>query len=367
MKIHSVLKSALAALSILCFKSAPLFGGLCCDDARVMCECLNPSARCYQDNGFAASADFLYWKAGQPNLPYAFVNTDPLHQDIGFLKYIDFEWSPGVRVGLGWDTDYDGWSLNANWTWLRNKSQSSVGFVTVPDAPSFPNFANLQGVHIPTIVIAIDPVLHTNTIANVALGSISASWKMMYNMFDVVLSKPYSVSRKLDLTPSIGVQGGWITRRLGLIYDTQPFENVVTETSNQNKYWGVGPRFGLNTDWKLGDCGFELFGNLASALLFGASFDERLHNLEEEVSTNITIDSGRAQIAPTLQMIFGLGWNKCFTYSCHDYYVNLDAAWEVNYYWNLQNFLMLQGNQALYNSPSTLDMNGLSLHASFGF
>ncbi len=360
---------ALTVSTLACLINAPLFGGLCCPEPKAMQECLNPSARCYPDNGFQASADFLYWKAAQPNLPSAFVNTGPLFQDLGFLTYIDFEWSPGVRVGLGWDTNYDGWSLNANWTWLRNKSNASVGYVTEVDVPAFPLFADFHGVHIPSIVIATD-ISNVNTIVNIGFGSAKASWKMLYNMFDVVLSKPYSVSSKLDLTPSIGVQGGWISRHLDLTYDAQPFEVFLVQLNSQNKFWGVGPRMGLDTDWKLGNCGFEIFGNFGSALLFGGSFQERLDNNGAEFgedNTNITTPSSTAQIAPTLQMVFGLGWNKCFNYGCHDYYIDLDAAWEMNYYWNLPNFFLLQGNQALYNAPTTLDMAGLTLHADFGF
>lgn len=361
-----LLKSVLAAASILSLLNAPLFGGLCCDDAKVMQEGLNPSARCYPDNGFNVSADFLYWKAGQPDLAYAFVNTDPDVQDIGFLSYIDFEWSPGFRVGLGWNTDYDGWNLNANWTWLRNKSNASVGFVTETTSPIFGPFADLHGVHIPSF-LTVTNIDNTTTDVNIAFGSAKASWKMLYNMFGIELSKPYSVSTKLDLTPLIGVQGGWISRRLDLTYDALPFENVQVQANNETKYWGVGPKFGMNTDWKLGNCGFELFGNFATALLYGESFDELLIGEGEDVDDGITSDSNRGRIVPTMQMVLGLGWNKCFNYSCHDYYVNLDAAWEVNYYWNMQNFFQLQGIQAAYNFPSSLDLGGLTLHASFGF
>lgn len=361
---------AVKTTALLCLINAPLFSDLCCKEEKTMQECMNPSARCYLDDKFEVSADFLYWKAAQPNLPYAFVNTDALFQDLGYLSYIDFEWSPGVRIGLGWETDYDGWNLTASWTWLRNKSNASVGYVTEPEAPTALNFfSDIRGVHAPSILIS---AVNGNPTIPVYPGfaSAKASWKMLYNMFDVVLGKPYSVSRKLDLTPSIGVQGGWISRRLDLFYGGAPFGTFSSQTNNLNKFWGVGPRMGLNTDWKLGSCGFALFGNFASALLFGGCFDALYDNEEAEFgedNTHITTPSSRAQIAPMLQMAFGLGWNKCFNYSCHDYYVNLDAAWELNYYWNLPNLFQWQGNQANYSFPASLDMAGLTLRANFGF
>lgn len=348
---------------------------MCCEEMKPMQECLNPSARCYLDNGFEASAQFLYWKPEQPDLPFAFVNTNAGAEDIGFIQYIDFEWSPGVRVGLGWNTDYDGWDLKANWTWMRNKSNTTAHFVTVNDGGVFDMFNDLRGVHMPSFYIETNPD-RTTSIDNFSFASAKASWKLLYNMFDLQLVKSYSISRKLDLTPSIGVQGGWISRHLDILYDFVPFlTGGGWDQDEETKYWGVGPRFGLDTDWKLGNCGFELFGNFASALLFGQCFDEYLYGapftvegfllLENQV--RITREPNRTRVVPTLQMALGLGWNKCFNYSCHDYYVNLDAAWEVNCYWNLQNFFQLQGKQAAYNFPTSLNLSGLTLNAQFGF
>ncbi len=345
---------------------------MCCEEMKPMQECLNPSARCYLDNGFEASADFLYWKPEQPDLPFAFVNTNSGNEDIGFIQYINFDWSPGVRVGLGWDTDYDGWNVNANWTWMRNKSDTTVDFVTANTDPATVS-NDFRGVHIPSLYIKTNSDGMT-TVDNISFGSAKASWKLLYNMFDLGLSKPYSVSRKLDLTPSIGVQGGWISRHLDLFYNLEPFAEGNWNQNEETKYWGVGPKFGLNTDWKLGNCGFELFGNFASALLFGQCFDERLDVVPiiptpvyPVTAIDITRQPKRTRVVPTLQMAMGLGWNKCFNYSCHDYYVNLDAAWEVNCYWNLQNFFQIQGKQANYNFETSLNLSGLTLHARFGF
>ncbi len=374
MKKNSVIQPAVRTLAFFSLLNAPLFAGMCCEEMKPMQKCLNPSARCYLDNGFEASADFLYWKPEQSKLPFAFVNTNPNREDTGFIQFINFDWSPGVRVGLGWNTDYDGWNLNADWTWMRNKSNTKVDFVTRSPLDGLFLLNELRGVHVPSFYVETNSD-NTTTIPNISLGSAKASWKLLYNMFDLELSKPYSVSRRLDLTPSIGVQGGWISRHLDLFYDVMPFDDGGWSQNDETNYWGVGPRFGLDTDWKLGNCGFELFGDFASALLFGQCFNE-YHDITlyteggailSDNLIRITREPKRTRLVPTIQMALGLGWNKCFNYSCHDYYVNLDAAWEVNYYWNLSNFFQVQGKQAAYNSSASLDLSGLTLNAQFGF
>jgi hypothetical protein len=68
----------------------------------------NPSARCKEGTGFNVTGSFLWWKAEQSDMPYAFVNTSNIHQDVGVLEYIDFSWKPGFRVEACWETNYDG-------------------------------------------------------------------------------------------------------------------------------------------------------------------------------------------------------------------------------------------------------------------
>lgn len=37
-------------------------------------------------------------------------------------------WDPGFRLGLGWNTDCDGWDLYLNWTYYHNRSKKSTEF-----------------------------------------------------------------------------------------------------------------------------------------------------------------------------------------------------------------------------------------------
>jgi len=335
---------------------------------------MNPSSRCSLEDCFEITGAFLWWKAEQPDLPYAFVNTNSANQNSGYVDYIDFKWRPGFRLGIGWDTDYDGWNLNANWTWFRNHSESNVHAVTTPEATGFNLLVDSRGVHAPQQFAFTNDSTHVVDPTDISFALAKASWTMQLNMIDLQLGKSYLVSPKIALGPFIGVRGGWITRHLAQLYDVTPYADALLKQRLETSYWGVGPRLGLDSDWKLG-AGFELFGNMATSLLFGESYDEStkaefdIASTGEIISTapffDVSRKSSKTRVVPTLQMILGLGWNKCF--NDNKCFVDLRAGWEVNYFWQLQNFLNIFGNQAKYTFPSNLDLSGLTLSARFGF
>ena len=339
--------------------------------------CMNPSDRCYLENRFDISASFLWWKAEQPDLPCSFVNTDPNPdngQNFGFIDYINFGWKPGFRVEGCWETNYDGWNLSTNYTWMENESHAHSGKMTNPEVGLFTQLSDFRGDHPPYPIFDTDVGTFTTVTFNLGLGTASAKWKMQYNMFDLQLGKPYLVSPKLALTPFIGGLGGWIKRDLKIIYSNEPFSDSSWHQHFISNYWGVGPRLGFNSDWKIGS-GFEFFGNFASALLFGSNYGEKAlcsvfvgaEPLVSRLQADLYRKHGKTRIVPAIQMMIGLGWNDCFNWNCHDYYIDLSAAWEVNYYWNFQNFLNNQAIQAAYVHPTSLELGGLTASATVGF
>jgi len=337
-------------------------------------RCVNPSARCYEDTGFDITAAFLWWKSEQPDLPYAFVNTSDTYQEVGFLEYINFSWNPGFRVEACWETNYEGWNLSADYTWMRNESKAHCSKVTDPEYGLF-QLNDYRGVHYPYLLFGTNNVTHESFILNLGFGSCSAKWEMHYNMFNLQLSKPYLVSRNLALTPFVGAQGGWIKRDLDVILSNQPFDLTQQQNDATSNYWGVGPRLGFNSEWKVG-CGFEFFGNLASALLYGAAYDEKITSIttsggavidSSTLVTDIFKKHNETRLVPAIQMMLGVGWSDCFNWSRHDYFVDIRASWEMNYYWNMENFLSPQGIQAAYVFPTNLKLGGLTASATFGF
>lgn len=215
---------------------------------------INPSGRPEVRDGADVfiTGDFLYWQAHQNGMAYAVKSkgSDLYHSS---TKEMDFRWDPGFRVGLGWNTPHDGWDIYANWTSFYTKANGKKGTKGSTIYPTFidPNFIASYQDYTPSVA--------------------KAHWRLNLNMIDLEMGREFFVSKWLTLRPFVGLRTAWIHQRLDVEYknmQTSNATNVNYETELKNKYWGIGVRPGLNTQWGLG-CGFSIYGNSAISLLYG--------------------------------------------------------------------------------------------------
>src|SRR3990167_6209092 len=155
----------------------------CCPPMAMYNRNVNPPARatrgCTYDT--FANATFLYWRGDEADMTLGFVQTQPVGGNpllpigatVGDLIQFDYNWEPGVRVGLGWESPAaEGWDVYLNWTWLRDSA--SVNETVTPDNTN-------------TALLGITPFWNSNTTISFLYGNLSASWKLLYNMFDLEL------------------------------------------------------------------------------------------------------------------------------------------------------------------------------------
>jgi hypothetical protein len=322
---------------------------------------ITPPVRCCGDNmGAIVTADFLYWRADENDLPYGFVNNSAVAtNNDGSVAHINYKWKPGFRVGLGWDTPWDGWDWYFNWTWFRDKSSSSVSVTT------------------PTAVTGVDAYwindtarLNAGTLPIVA-SSAQGNWRLLMNMIDMELGRDFAVSCGLALRPFFGARGGWINRKFSTNYAVNALDlSTPASYSSKVNQWGVGPRAGLNTTWSFACSGFQLYGNLATALLYGkvnktqVSISQGTPNI---VSGSFSNRQHVWRAIPNVQMFLGLGWGTCF--NCNKMYFAAKVGWESNYYWNMQNFAWGSIGTAptVLGGSHALSLNGLTVDFKFDF
>lgn len=328
------------------------------------CRDINPSARgCPGNCGFFVTADALWWKAIEEDLPYAYVQTEPLLFEIGsdfiteeltratgYLAKIDYNWRAGFRVGFGWNIPYDGWDTLINWTWYRNTSISSVH-----EDVFFPTTGLLGGRPQTGVV----PIIQLPTIANTLLtDSARARWTLLLNMFDWEMARAFFVSEGFSLRPFAGVRGGWIDRKLNIHYGLSPvppgdFNSLIfpNDLSFKNNYWGIGPRAGIDIDWRF-PRGFMIIGNLSATILYGKVFKNSVIDIDNSPNINsfngdtssapiplenILVKNHNWRIVPNFQMFWGIGWGDCV--NCNKMYFSVRAGWETNIYLNLLNLI----------------------------
>ncbi len=371
----------------------------CCPQRTVYNHNINPTARCTCDNNdLYITLDFLWWISNEPETPFAFVSTNTASfassnnlavPQQGYNANVKYKWDPGFRVGIGWDTGYDGWEVFADWLWYYSATSSSVSANLVPGSSSNNGNSTVsQGVHYPAIFwYGLNGSGSGQQVSyDAPLASATGKYRILVNMFDFLIARSYYISCGLAMKPYIGATGGWIDRRLRTSFGdgvpnttsvsgTVPFLLADSTYASKANYWGVGPRAGLDGFWKLG-MGFEFIGKMSTALLYGNTFNNYETITSAGITSvygagannsifNITNNKHNWRIVPNLQLYLGLGWGDCF--SCGQYYFGINAGWEADFFWNLPNFVnptsLLQSSTAAH----TVDLAGLTVDVRFDF
>jgi len=273
--------------------------------------------------GVFFSADFLYWQAREDNLAYGITTTNPIGSPPlnGVVLNPKFKWHPGVKVGLGFSFDQDSWDLFAEWTHYvshnNTTTQAPVGGFIIPtlNNPATSVFSAFLGT-------PVDAAM---------------TWRLIYNTADLNLSRAYCLGKMLNFTPRVGVRGSWFKQS----YDTQ-YDGLRTALSipvgvyrihTKLNSWGLGPRFGVDTNWMLG-AGFRLFGNVNASLLY-TKFNVAKTQTSTTIFGTITALSvqnkrGNAQLRPNMDANLGIGWGSFFDNS--NWHLDFAISYDFNYW-----------------------------------
>jgi hypothetical protein len=363
-----ILMASVAALLAATFVSAGLPKGncpqpkdICCDDAKP-----GPFAFSYaKDIGLACPrdfyfhADFLAMQPMEQGLDYAIRNdsttVNNLVQGGDVIGFSDdhsnsWGWDLGFKIGIGAFLNHDAWKLDAEWMWLHVHEKSSLNL------PAGTNNEWLIPLWLPANVQSV--LTGKNN---------SADWQALYNTVDVSLGHPYHISRYLVADPFIGLRFGFIEQDYIVRYsraytayagDTSAAVESINVT-NDNDYWGVGARAGLNTEWNLG-AGVKLFGKFAASLLYGK------FNVKQKTDLTTTNDAQADhefyQILPNMDLAIGAAYGTFL--SKRKYLMTISVAYEFHHWWQQNN--MRQFNTKTANVGATTLFTGYSTPVARG-
>lgn len=360
--ISKVLASSVAALLATTSLHA-IPKGPCDTKPEVCCEEPKPGPFAFSypmDMNIACTRDFyvhvdgLAFQAKQEGMEFAIQNgagavTSGISngQVFGFSNnHHDWDYNPGLRVGIGFYLDHDAWNVDFNWTWLnitdyqRAQAQSGVGIL------------------IPQFLI---PGSTPSGALNASNTRASASWKASYNVLDAKLAKPYHVSRYLVLSPHFGVRAAWIDQHFSVDYAGSFGSAFRAIHHSDNNMWAFGARTGLNSDWILGK-GWCLFGNAAASMLF-SKFQVEQHLSYTSTSEGFDLDYDFYNNTPNFEIALGIAWGKHF--NKNKYHVGLRAAYEFHEWVNINNLRKFFGAGTYYAndtvSRGNFSLNGFSL------
>lgn len=305
------------------------------------------------------SGEALFWWAREGGLEFAI--QDPSYN--GTYNIINDGqmlepcpgWNAGFRIGLGYVFTRDGWDLDLWWTNYSN-GQGSCGN-DCDDCCVAP---------VTTPVITMWSGLPVSDVGeNIQAADYTTKWKVDLNVVDLELGRAFMTSKWLELRPFMGVRGAWTIDRYRINYITMtnvdefalPPGTLTAVTDEyvtmKNKWWGVGPRAGLNSRWGL--CwGFSIYGNAALSLLYG-KFKLTHSDSFEGTTTTATVgktnalnyinkwETGKA----VADIALGLEW-------VHDFKGNwglgFNFGWEQHLFFNMNQFWRIPKD----NTPTML-------------
>ncbi len=294
--------------------------------------------RCPWDVYFDAS--FIYWQPIQENMELGLANftvpaAGPGTPVVSFVTPgingsmigMDFNYKPGFKVGFGWNSDYDNWDLQAEYTWFHSKQH---------------HFSNGPAVG------QIHPTWGSSAFlgANV-YGTAHEDWRLRMDLIDVDLGRWYYVGTKLIFRPNFGGRAAFIRQKVTVEYTSGPASLGIGTIDNQtvkarSTSWAVGAKTGLDTHWMLGS-GFRLFGNGEADLMFTRYNRLSFHETHTAVATS-TVSSAPFKVKQKrynclrthLDLELGLGWGTYW--DCNNWYTDVALGYEFQVFFDQNMF-----------------------------
>ena len=262
------------------------------------------------DQAWALEESLLVWRPYEDDTDYAvrtsLRNESPQLDDFDVrVKHPSFKWGTGVRLKL---TRYlpsrdDPWDLDFIGTYYYSQGKDHVDI----------NPANLTGGAFNESIVS---PWDTDGIGPAARAKVAVN--LNFFNFDFVIGRYYSLTRKIDIHPFIGIRSVLLFQDYKASYSSSIFPAVFALSNHsfkgEHNFWGVGPRIGTDLNLRFG----RHWSLLAT---FGASLFAGRYNIKEKVAGSIVnlqalepldekIRDKEASLRSNLDASIGLGWEK---------------------------------------------------------
>lgn len=298
-------------------------------------------------SGNFVNLEFLYWKLDETGLDYAvhkkqgelaYQNLNPgadqRPQDglLGEVHQIDFEWSPGFRVGFGHRFE-NLWELSGVYTFYYTDGSDHVNVKNS-------NFQFIDAaIHDPAGE-AITPA-GINAFIGVLIGA-KARGQFWYHIGDIELATEFSLPRMISLRFCVGPSIAFIQQKFHATY----FDNDSPSFSPSQfsfytfdwKFKGAGVKLGMDSHWNFYKEFNLLFGGAFSSIYgsYTNIFKSHIRGNPDLPTTtfsgplnNATFKNGR--VIYGTRLLGGIEWNKAFA----KWNLDLFAKYELNTWFNL--------------------------------
>ena len=300
-----------------------------------------------EGEGWFLTFDVLYWRTKIGGTEYAYTDADPIGKlpVNGKKKHMEFNWDWGLRAGLGYNFDYDGWDFRAQYTWWNSAGSDTT------HAGQSNSITPLRG----SATVTESPQAQTKG-QFAFCTSAKSLFDLDYQTIDLELGRDYYMTDKVSFRPFWGVKTAWIDLEQKTQYTGGAPINVgqgslllglsgnTVHVKEKSDFWGVGPRTGLNSRWYIGE-GFSFFSNLSGAFIWGYFDVEHKEKYSAAQDGRMHLHANRHAFSPTMQLQMGLRYE---TYLNHDQqHLSLGIGFEGQYWWRQNQALKVDDRATL--------------------
>jgi hypothetical protein len=209
-------------------------------------------------SGVEFTLEGLYLQPSNSDLDYAtsftsVSGTNTLSQSAN-ISTVDPDYDLGFRIGLGYVFPDSGNDVQASWTHFSHSSDDSVGFAGDGFGVATRSGSSFDG----------------NATGDALSANSSADFK--YDAIDLDVGQYLSIGTRLQTRLFAGLRYAQVKNDLTDNYagvSTSDVKFVYTQSEVYNsKFTGIGPRFGVDAAYHVGNC-FGVVGHVAAALLVG--------------------------------------------------------------------------------------------------
>jgi len=303
---------------------------------------------------FNADISFIYWDVTQDAMDLTY--SSPIVGQIGQVIYQDTGYKPGFKIGLGWDTNFDNWNVNAEYTWLHTSHSTSAR--ATPLTATTGGFYQNNWFAVPS---ALPP-------GNGGYAGVNSEWKMHMDMLDLVAGRPFYQGTHLTVSPTGGLRCLWIRQSMDV---TLTSSGGNTQNSENNSHsWAVGPKAGVNTHWLIWK-GLRFDGEMGASVLYTkyTTIENKLISTiftTQATTTSPSTPASYSAVRPTLDMGLGLGYGM-YAYS-NKFFFDLAIRYDFSQFWSqnvMRNYTsQLEGSDDVIGN---LHMHGLTITLSCDF
>lgn len=319
----------------------------------------NTAAGSPQVDGYGVdlSLDVLYWRSEVEGTEYTI--TDNIGTDLipwqGTMKNIGASWDWGFRVGVGYTFEHDDWDAQLQYTYFNNT------FSAVTQAGNNDSLTTLRA---PSFIVSGST---SDTLSNAEKAT--SQFNLWLNNLDLTLGRNYFVSANLALRPFIAVQTAWMDLKQDTQYTGGTTGSLLANNTiilqEKSDFWGMGPEFGLNSRWVLGN-GISFFGLIQGALLYGNfDVDYKSWFSPNTVRNYVGINGDKHGFVPNARFNIGLRYDTYLEKNTQHLMIAL--GYDSQHWWGINQMLDFVTQRELNYTDGDIGMQGVTLEVRWDF